>query len=202
LPIAYCLLPIACCLLPVAYCLLPVASSYTMKKKPLNKAYLRKNYVATPLKLWMDQSATQDVKIEVVPLIDVIFCILTFFILASVTFSRQQAIRIDLPRASTGTPQMREMLIISLNEFGQLYVEQELVTKAQLYQALSNYRLLNPNGLMVLNANKEAKYNDVIETLDVLRQVGGDRVALATLPANPTEVKPKLSQPFGKPQNP
>lgn len=173
-----------------------------MKKKFLNKTYLRKNYVATPLKLWVDQSPNQDVKIEVVPLIDVIFCILTFFILASVTFSRQQAIRLDLPRASTATPQMREMLIVSLNEFGQVYVEQELVTKAQLYQALSNYRLLNPNGLMVLNANKEAKYNDVIETLDLLRQVGGDRVALATLPANSTQVKPKLSQPPGKPQNP
>ena len=173
-----------------------------MRKNSKKLAYVRKNYVSNPLKLWMDQSASQDVRIEVVPMIDVIFCILIFFILAAVTFSRQQAIRIDLPRASTGTPQMRELLIISLNELGDVYVEQQLVTRNQLYQALRNYRLLKPNGLIVLNANKEAKYNDVIETLDLLRQVGGDRVALATLPANGNNVTPVLPDFPNKPNNP
>ncbi|NEO27055.1 MAG: biopolymer transporter ExbD, partial [Kamptonema sp. SIO4C4] len=121
--------------------------------------------------------------IEIIPLIDVIFCILTFFILAAVGFSRQQAISLDLPKASTGALQMREMLIVSLDGFGQVYVEQQPVnSQNQLYQAVENYFVTRPDGLMVLYASKEARYNEVIQVLDILKEVGGDRVALATLP--------------------
>ena len=133
-------------------------------------------------RLWQDNAGNQDVKIELIPLIDVIFCILTFFILAAVNFSRQQAIRLDLPEAKTGTPQMREMLVVSLDDFGQVYVEQQLVSRNQLSQSIKNYNQSNPNGLMVLYAAKNATYREVVSILDILREVGGDRVALATLP--------------------
>ncbi|MCU0532570.1 MAG: biopolymer transporter ExbD, partial [Hydrococcus sp. Prado102] len=63
-----------------------------------------------------------------------------------------------------------------------VYVEQQLVTKNQLAQALQNYRQFNPNGRMVLYAPRNATYNEVIQVLDKLKQIGGDRVALATLP--------------------
>jgi biopolymer transport protein ExbD len=75
-----------------------------------------------PLRLRIDTQA-EEVRVEIVPLIDVIFCILTFFILAAVGFSRQQAISIDLPKASTGTPQGREILVVSLNDLGQVFVD-------------------------------------------------------------------------------
>lgn len=137
---------------------------------------------ARPLKLHqVPSNIEQEVRIEIVPLIDVIFCILTFFILGAVGLSRQQAIGVDLPKAQTGTPQMREMLVVSLDEFGQTYVEKQLVTPNQLFQAAQNYRQFNPNGLMVLHASRNTSYNEVIKVLDLLRQVGGERVALATL---------------------
>jgi biopolymer transport protein ExbD len=136
-----------------------------------------------PLRLRVDTQA-EDVRVEIIPLIDVIFCILTFFILAAVGFSRQQAINIDLPKAGTGTPQGRQILVVSLNDAGQVYVEQQpVVTKDQFYQRLRDYRQQNPNGLMALYASTNATYNQVVQVLDLLREVGGDRVALATLPA-------------------
>ncbi|ACB50465.1 probable biopolymer transport protein [Crocosphaera subtropica ATCC 51142] len=135
-----------------------------------------------PLNLWQDSSANQEVRIEILPMIDVIFCILTFFILGAVGLSRQQAISLDLPRAASGTPQMREMLVVSLDDFGQVYVEKQLVTHNQLFNQIKSYHQLNPEGLMVLHASRNATYNEVIEVLDMLREVGGDRVALATLP--------------------
>jgi len=137
-----------------------------------------------PLTLWQDTHKQQEeVRIEIIPLIDVIFCILTFFILAAVGVSRQQAISLNLPKASTGAAQMQDMLIISLDDFGQVYVEQSPVsTRNQLSQAVSNYMRTRPDGLMVLYASKEARYDEVIQVLDILREVGGDRIALATLP--------------------
>ncbi|MDB9313855.1 biopolymer transporter ExbD [Spirulina sp. CS-785/01] len=152
--------------------------------KPNPKAQKRNSPLdVQPLKLWNETRQEEEVRIEIIPLIDVIFCILTFFILAAVGFSRQQAISLDLPKASTGAPQMREMLIVSLDDFGQVYVEQQPVnSRNQLYQAVENYFLTRPDGLMVLYASKEARYDEVIQVLDILKEVGGDRVALATLP--------------------
>lgn len=125
----------------------------------------------------------EEVQIQIVPLIDVIFCILTFFILASLQLTRQQAaISVDLPKASTGTTQQRDMIIVSLDSSGLTYVDQQPVTRDQLRQQLTGYRQINPNGLMVLYAPRTAVYDDIVQVLDILRAVGGDRVALATLP--------------------
>lgn len=145
-----------------------------------------------PLRLRID-TQSEDVRIEVVPLIDVIFCILTFFLLSAVGLSRQQAISVDLPKASTGTPQGREILVVSLNELGQVYVEQQPVTtQEQFLQKLEDYRKKNPDGLMALYASENASYSQVVQVLDLLRKVGGDRIALATLPGK-ADKAPALS---------
>ncbi|MEA5509654.1 biopolymer transporter ExbD [Crocosphaera sp. UHCC 0190] len=149
---------------------------------------------ARPLKLWQNSSQEQEVRIEILPMIDVIFCILTFFILGAVGLSRQQAISLDLPKAGSGTPQMREMMVVSLDDFGQVYVEKQLVTRNQLFDAIKSYHQFNPEGLMVLHASRNASYNEVIQVLDMLREVGGERVALATLPGE-SEKTPNLSDP-------
>lgn len=161
-------------------------------------------------------SPTDEVQIQLIPLIDVIFCILTFFILAALQLTRQQAINIDLPKASTGVTQMRDMLVVTINATGQTFIDRQFVDRSQLYQSLQSYREKNPNGLLVLYASQTAFYNDVVQVLDLMRQVGGDRVALATLPATssptpgasptpgpgfPPGVSPTLTpyNPFGTP---
>lgn len=143
-------------------------------------------------------STEPDVRIEIVPLIDVIFCILTFFILAAVTLTRQAAINVDLPRAASGTNQMRQILIVSVDPIGQTYVEKLPVSKDQLYQAILSFRQQNPEGMMVLYASRAASYNDVVQVLDLLRSAGGDRVALATLPggAGDSNTSPFPSSPL------
>jgi biopolymer transport protein ExbD len=128
---------------------------------------------------------TDDVQIQIVPLIDVIFCILTFFILASLHLTRQQGINLDLPKASTGQVQMREMLVVTIDSAGQTYVDKQLIDRLQLYQAIKTYHDRNPEGLLVLNAAQTAFYNDVVQVLDIMRLVGGDRVALSTAPQPP-----------------
>lgn len=128
-------------------------------------------------------SPTEEARIELIPLIDVIFCILTFFLLAALQLTRQQAVNVDLPKADTGTVQMQEMkLFVSIDQIGQTYVDKQPVSREQLYQLLVAYKRNQPEGLIVLSASKMASYNDVMQVLDLLREVGGDRVALATLP--------------------
>lgn len=130
-------------------------------------------------------SQTEEARIELIPLIDVIFCILTFFLLAALQLTRQQAVNVDLPQAETGTVQMQELkLFVSVDQLGQTYVDKQPVTREQLYQLLLTYKRARPEGLIVLSASKMASYNDVMQVLDLLRSVGGDRVALATIPSS------------------
>lgn len=144
------------------------------------------------MKINLLDTTTEDVRIEIIPLIDVIFCILTFFILAAVGLTRQQAIDLDLPNASTGDPLppqglgseaiQRERLYVSVDAIGQVYLDQQPVSLDLLYDVLLQHQQVSPEGLIVLYASRDARYEDVIQVLDLLRSVGGDRVALATLP--------------------
>lgn len=132
----------------------------------------------------------EDVRLEIIPLIDVIFCILTFFILAAVGLTRQQAIDLDLPSAQTGQPLpgqvgqggLSDRLYVSVDNLGQVYLDQQPVSIDLLYDVLLQFNQVSPSGLIVLYASRDARYEDVVTVLDVLRSVGGDRVALATLP--------------------
>jgi biopolymer transport protein ExbD len=142
------------------------------------------------MKIDLDSSAPE-VRIEIVPLIDVIFCILTFFILAAVGLTRQEGIGVKLPEASTGQAQMREMLVVSLDPVGQIFVEKQPVTKEQLYQLLLQYNRSRPQGIITLSASQTVSYNQVVEVLDLLRSVGGERVALAISPTDQPNLLPQ-----------
>lgn len=162
-----------------------------------------------PLNLWVDGETAQEVRIEIIPLIDVIFCILTFFILAAVGVSRQQAINLDLPQARTGIAQSRELLIVVVDDLGRVYVEEQLVTTTdELSGKVETFLAEKPQGMMALYASKSASYENVISVLDALREVGGNRVALATLPEGaelPQRANPPVEQPtpgFSNPVNP
>lgn len=128
-------------------------------------------------------SQDQEVRIEILPLIDVIFCILTFFILASLSLTRQTAINMNLPESSTGVTQMRQTMVVTIDPIGELYIDKEPVTQPQLIEALQAFQAQNPEGVIALNAPPYASYNDVVRVLDLLRSVGGDRVALTVTPA-------------------
>ncbi len=138
------------------------------------------------MKLDLD-NPNEEVRIEIIPLVDVIFCILTFFILAAVSLTRQQAINLDLPGADTSAPlpaqtDERERIYVSIDATGTTYIDQSPVPLNVVEDVLRQHRQIYPNGLIVLYAARDARYEDVVEVLDLLREVGGDRVALATLP--------------------
>lgn len=135
------------------------------------------------MKIHLDTSG-DNTRIEIIPLIDVVFCILIFFILAALQLTRQQNISVDLPTAKTATLQTAQTLIVTVDALGKIYVDEEAIPESQLYLILEGYRRTNPAGLMLLYADRNAIYNDVISILDMMRSVGGDRVALATLPPN------------------
>ena len=154
----------------------------------------------------------EEVQIQIIPLIDVVFCILTFFILAALQFTRQEAINIDLPKASTGTtvpnasnpqPQsQQQILTLGIDAIGQTSLDGQPLQKEQLTENFRNYLKQNPNGILALKVTKSTAYNDVMEMVDLWRQQGGTQISFVVQPtfSSPPTSSPPVISPF--PVNP
>ncbi len=126
-----------------------------------------------------------DVRIEIIPLIDVIFCILVFFILGAVNFTRLSGLNVDLPQAETAQTQFSDTLPVEIDALGQIKVDNTPLSEAQLSELLGNYVRQKPQGVVVLQADKLVSYGQVSRLIDALQKVGGSRVALGAIKQTP-----------------
>ena len=135
-----------------------------------------------PLKSRFRASQSQMPEINLVPMMDVLMTVLTFFIIISMTLTaQQQSVNIELPSTNEGasTVKIPDPLIVGLTNQGILEVANKPVTEAQLSQQMQTYLQTNPNGAVVLQADKKLPYEQVVQVLGTMRDVGGDRVSLA-----------------------
>ena len=121
-----------------------------------------------------------DVRIEIIPLIDIIFCILVFFLLGAVSTAKTEGLNVDLPQASSAQTQFGDTLVVEVDVLGQIIIQNTVVSKEQLSQLLAAYVAQKPQGVVVFQADKRLNYETVIGLFDLLRKVGGTRVALGT----------------------
>lgn len=127
------------------------------------------------------QRGTSMPEINLVPMMDVIMTILTFFIIVSMTLTNFQSVDVALPTAQSGVNRERpiEPMIVGLNQQQQILLQGSPATREQLAQAIQNYLAQNPKGSVVLKADQRLPYQQVIQVLATLKEVGGDRVSLA-----------------------
>lgn len=120
-------------------------------------------------------------EVNLVPMMDVIMTILTFFIIVSMTLTNFQSVDVALPTARSGVNRERpaEPMIVGLNQQRQILLQGSPATREQLVQAIQSYLAQNPKGTVVLKADKALPYEQVIQVLGTLKDLGGDRVSLA-----------------------
>jgi biopolymer transport protein ExbD len=134
------------------------------------------------MRRFRNQEKSQMPEVNLVPMMDVVMTILTFFIIVSMTLTaQQQSVNIALPTADAGTNEIKtpDPMIIALNPQGQLFLGDKPVVQAQLAQEMVAYLTKNPEGAVILKADKKLPYEQVIKILGQMRDVGGDRVSLA-----------------------
>ena len=134
------------------------------------------------MKTFVDNDPAE-VRIEIIPLVDVVFCVLTFFILAAVGLTRIQGIGIDLPQTQSSTSKFGDKLALQVNSVGEIFVKNEPISQTALIAELSDFRRVNPGGLVVIDADRQASYEKVIQILDLLQSLKIDKVALGSVDA-------------------
>ncbi|MGF1523383.1 MAG: ExbD/TolR family protein [Leptolyngbyaceae cyanobacterium] len=124
-------------------------------------------------------------EVNLVPMMDVLMTVLTFFIIISMTLTGRQLIGIDIPDEVEGTDAQEEVeetteaLIVGLDSDGEILFEDQKITFRQLTDRIRTYFAENPEGKLVLKADSELPYSDVANFLTDLRDIGGSRVSLA-----------------------
>ncbi len=128
------------------------------------------------------QKSSQMPEVNLVPMMDVIMTILTFFIIVSMTLTnKQNAVNVTLPSAGSGLSEQKapDPLIVTIDPQGQLFLGKDVITEAQLVQPMQAYLQKSPQGAVVLNADRKLPYEKVVQVLGKMRDIGGDRVSLA-----------------------
>ncbi|MGA7937006.1 MAG: biopolymer transporter ExbD [Kovacikia sp.] len=127
------------------------------------------------------QQGSQMPEVNLVPMMDVIMVILTFFIIVSMTLTNFQSVEVPLPTTDKGISKDKppDPMIIGMNRQGQILLNNQTLSDAQLAQQIVTYLEKNPKGAVVLKADKGLQYEKVVQILGTLRDVGGDRVSLA-----------------------
>lgn len=129
------------------------------------------------------QPGKKAARIEIIPLIDVIFFLLATFVLFTLSLSRIQAIPLDLPQAQA-TPQQEEdpdALTIQVSDGGTLYWNKELMDKSELAPRLSYYAENTATPKVLIATDDRAKYGDTIDVLDAVRLAGIEQVSVETV---------------------
>lgn len=124
-------------------------------------------------------------EVNLVPMMDVLMTVLTFFIIISMTLTGRQLLGIDIPDSVEGaddvedTEEIAEALIIGLDAQGDIIFEDQPINFRQLTDRIRTYFTENPEGKIVLKADRELEYSEVANFLTDLRDIGGNRVSLA-----------------------
>ena len=122
-------------------------------------------------------------RIEIIPLIDIMFFLLASFMMASLSMIKMQSIKMNLPTATQATRDFKPNIVnISVDKAGDVFVEKKIVTAVELHSYLSNRYHMDTNVPVYISGDKDATHGSVIRVLDMVRREGIQKVSFAITP--------------------
>ena len=125
-------------------------------------------------------------RIEIIPLIDIMFFLLASFMMVSLSQTHMKGIRVNLPAMTA--PQLnppKDYIAIRVTAGNNVYFDNQLVPDNEVLPRLYAYYKGNPNIKISLSAEEQALHGDVITVLDHIRSVGITKIGYQLKPAIP-----------------
>ena len=118
--------------------------------------------------------------INVVPLIDVMFALLTFFIMSTLFLTRSQGLPVNLPKAATGQVERPAQVTVTINKTGQIFLDKQVISVDQLENGVRQKVQPQQQMMVVINADEGVNHGQVVAVMDKVRRVDGAKLAIAT----------------------
>lgn len=120
-------------------------------------------------------------RIEIIPLIDIIFFLLATFMMVSLSMVKNEGLPVRLPGAATAVPQERDdSVTLSITKEGACAWNRRLVTPEELAANLARMKAEHPDGRIFLHGDAAAPFGAVVSVLDRARQAGLSKIAIET----------------------
>jgi biopolymer transport protein ExbD len=138
-----------------------------------------------PVKLGPRLAPDAEARIEIIPLIDIMFFLLASFMLVSLSMVNLKSVKVNLPTAVTATPESRRDFVdIRVDLSGGVFLDRKPVAAHELAGTLAALRKANPDLRVFISGDRDARHGEIMRVLDAVRSVGIDKVAFEIRPAD------------------
>jgi biopolymer transport protein ExbD len=124
----------------------------------------------------------EESEIDITPMLDVVFIMLIFFIVTA-SFVKESGIDVNRPDASTAEVKERGNILIAITEANQVWIDRRQVDVRSVRANIERLRAENPEGSVVIQADKNSKNGLLVKVMDAARQAGAENVSLAATQA-------------------
>ena len=129
-------------------------------------------------------------RIEIIPLIDIMFFLLACFMLVSLSMVNSKSVKVSLPTAQTGDPENKpNTLSISIDATGGIFLNKRPIGKNELQDELAQERTKKADTRVVISGDVDARHGSVITVLDRVRSAGIQNVAFQIRDPEKTAVR-------------
>ncbi|MBN2178215.1 MAG: biopolymer transporter ExbD [Deltaproteobacteria bacterium] len=119
-------------------------------------------------------------RIEMIPLMDVIFLLLVAFIFFTMSMTVHRGIPIELPSSSTAKVEKKDFVEISIKKDGSVFFNKREVAMEELLLEVTSLSRVSPDRKIIISGDGGASYETIVSVLDVIRKSGVTKVSLDT----------------------
>ena len=129
------------------------------------------------------EAGKKKARIEIIPLIDVIFFLLATFVLFTLSLNKIQSVPVNLPVASPTASSAKpdeDTVTLQVSDQGTCYWNKELININEIGPRLSQYKTQVPNPRVLIAGDDKAKFGITVKALDEVRKAGIEQVSVET----------------------
>ena len=122
--------------------------------------------------------AEEEQEINITPMLDVVFIMLIFFIVTA-SFIKESGIEIDRPSAVTATVKAKGNILVAITAGGEIWIDRRQVDPRAVRANIERLHAENPQGSVVIQADKDSTTEMLISVMDAAREAGVYNVSIA-----------------------
>lgn len=130
------------------------------------------------MKQFVQLEVEEESAIDITPMLDVVFIMLIFFIVTA-TFVKEAGIDVNRPDAATATKQDNANILIAIGPNNDIWIDKRQIDIRAVRPNIERLHAENPQGSVVIQADKESKTNTLIQVMDAARLAGVYNISIA-----------------------
>ena len=124
------------------------------------------------------QEQEENEEINMTPMLDVVFILLIFFIVTA-SFVKEAGIEVNRPEAATAVKKERANILVAISDKGEIWINKRRIDIRAVQANIERLKAENPQGTVVIQADKKATTDVLIKVMDSARAAGVFDVSIA-----------------------